>query len=120
MAAPKGNRNARKGKDWENALRRALAQYEAPATEGVPEVKAGDALRRIAFKVVEHALLGSKDAIAEIGNRLDGKPTEYVEGEIHHTYASALTDDELAVIAAGSSEGVAESQGSAPVSSELH
>jgi hypothetical protein len=66
--APIGNTNAKKAKRWEDALWKALKQY---ATD---TVKAGEALDRIAFKVVECALDGDKDAWAEIGNRLDGKP----------------------------------------------
>lgn len=118
--APKGNKNARKGRDWESALRHALAQYEAQGKEGFPEVKRGEALRKIAEKVVEHALLGSKDAIAEIANRLDGKPTEYVEGAIRHIYATELTDDELESIAAGSGEGTAQPQEGEADASSVH
>jgi hypothetical protein len=73
MAAAPGNQYARKSKDWENALRRALAQYE---TDKVPS---GMALAKIAEKVVERALDGDQKAVEEIANRLDGKPTQATE-----------------------------------------
>lgn len=104
MAAPKGNRNARKGKDWEAALRQALGMYE----DREKGITAGQALRKIADNVVKLALEGSKDAIAEIANRLDGKATEHVVGEFHHHHTADLTDDELAAIATGSSDGTPE------------
>jgi hypothetical protein len=70
--APVGNQNARKAKRWQDALTRALAQYESK--DG--QIKAGMALNAIAERVVEKAVGGDKDAIAEIGNRLDGKPAQ--------------------------------------------
>lgn len=114
--APKGNRNARKSKDWESALRRALAQYEDRASNISP----GEALRKIADNVVKLALAGSKDAINEIACRLDGKPTEHIQGEILHHHTSDLSDEQLAAIASGSSEGVAEPSDSPPEPSGVH
>lgn len=73
--APKGNRNAAKGKAWANALQRALAQYES---DGVVR---GEALRAIADKCIEQALEGDKDARKEIGDRLDGRPAQTITGE---------------------------------------
>jgi hypothetical protein len=66
--APKGSRNAAKGKDFENAIRRALAQD--------PE---RDVLREIARKVVEEALTGNLAAIGMVADRLDGKPAQSLE-----------------------------------------
>ncbi len=116
MAAPKGNKNAKKAKDWEGALRRALAQYEDTANKIAP----GEALRKIAENVVKLALAGSKDAINEIACRLDGKPTEYIETDVTHRYASELTDDELEAIASGSGDGASEAQESPPSSTPVH
>lgn len=65
MAAPVGNRNARKGKDWFDALRKECVQKQA--------------LEKIAKVVVEKAIAGEQWAIAEIGNRFDGKPAQAVE-----------------------------------------
>ena len=70
--APVGNNNATKAQAWRGALNRALAQF---AEDGVPR---GQALNRIAERVVRQALKGDKDAIAEIANRLDGKATQGV------------------------------------------
>lgn len=71
--AQQGNKNAAKGKDWEAAIRYAILNYTND------EVKRGQALKRIANKLVEQALEGNKDAWQEIGNRLDGKPAQAVE-----------------------------------------
>lgn len=67
MAAPKGNRNAAKAKDWESALRKALAQRDP------------DALRKVADRLLDKALNGDMAAIKEIGDRLDGKPQQCVD-----------------------------------------
>jgi hypothetical protein len=75
MAAPKGNQNAAKGKRWQEALIKALAQYENKDAG----IKRGQALAKIAEMVVMKALGGDKDAAAEIGNRLDGKPAQALE-----------------------------------------
>ena len=65
MAAPTGNANARKGKEWFDALRKECVQR--------------DALASIAKVVVDKAISGEAWAIAEVGNRLDGKPSQAVE-----------------------------------------
>lgn len=82
--APKGNQNARKGKAWRDALTKALKQYEDPkyvGADGEPDpIRRGQALDRIARKVVQMALQGDLDAIEEIGNRLDGKPAQAIIG----------------------------------------
>lgn len=62
MAAPVGNKNAAKGKAWFDALRKECVQRGA--------------LADIAKVVVDKALEGEQWAIAEIGNRLDGKPAQ--------------------------------------------
>jgi len=73
MAAPKGNKNASNGARWRNTLRRALATYSG---DGVSQ---GRALSKIAETVVKLAIAGDKDAISEIANRLDGRPTQPLE-----------------------------------------
>lgn len=75
--APLGNKNAAKAKRWQDALVRALARYADPATK----LEAGQALDRIAEGVVIKALSGDKDSVAEIGNRLDGKPAQAIVGD---------------------------------------
>jgi len=115
--APKGNRNAAKSRDWEAALRRALANYERG------ECKRSEALYRIAFRVIEHALEspfeehGAMDAIKEIACRLDGKPTEFRE-TVTRRELSELSDAELEAIARG--EGDPDAPASAPEPTDLH
>lgn len=65
MAAPKGNSNARKGKEWFDALRKECVQRKA--------------LGEIAKVVVEKAMAGEQWAIQEVANRFDGKPAQSVE-----------------------------------------
>jgi ribosomal protein L17 len=62
MAAPKGNRNAAKGKICTDALRKALIQ--------------GKALAPIAKKLIEKAKNGDLEAIKQIYNRMDGMPVQ--------------------------------------------
>lgn len=64
MAAPSGNSNAKKGKEWFDALRKECVQRKA--------------LGDIAKVVVDKALAGEVWAIQEIGNRMDGKPAQSV------------------------------------------
>lgn len=68
--APKGNRNAKKGKEWFDALRKQTVQR--------------DTLRKMAEAVCIAAEAGEPWAIAEVGNRFDGKPAQSVElsGEV--------------------------------------
>lgn len=65
MAAPVGNKNAAKGKEWFDALRKECVQKSA--------------LEKIAKVVVEKAMAGEQWAITEIGNRFDGKPAQAME-----------------------------------------
>lgn len=114
MGAPKGNQNARKGKDWEQTLRRALHNYE---TDDVPR---GEALQRIARECIKQALAGDPIARGEIANRLDGKPTEHVVGEFTHHVEAELSDAELADIAAGRSAGASEAAQGSQEPSAVH
>jgi hypothetical protein len=71
-------RGAKSGKargrtDWRNALEWALRNYRTNAVERAA------ALRAIALQVVDRAVWGDKDAVAEIANRLDGKPVQAME-----------------------------------------
>lgn len=65
MAAPNGNANARKGKEWFDALRKTCIQRGT--------------LDKVAQVVAEKAEAGEPWAIAEIANRFDGKPAQAVE-----------------------------------------
>jgi uncharacterized protein YutE (UPF0331/DUF86 family) len=106
--APKGNSNAAKGREWANALERALRLYESKKRK----ISRGQALERIANTVIEEALDGGMWAVQEIGNRMDGKAAQSLDitGSIEHKHANELTDAELANIATGRSTGAAEPQ----------
>jgi hypothetical protein len=72
MGAPVGNQSAAKAKEWEQALKRAMARKAD-----------GDfrqTLDKIASEVIDKALAGEKDAWMEIGNRMDGKPAQAIVG----------------------------------------
>lgn len=74
--APLGNDNAAKNKPWAEALRKALVQYQTK------DVKRGEAIAKLAERVVTDALAGNKEAWQEIGNRLDGKPHQTIAAEV--------------------------------------
>lgn len=80
--AQPGNKHAAKGKAWADSLRKVLVQFERA------DVPQGQALYKIAERVVEAALAGDAAAIAEIGNRLDGKAAQDVN--IEHSGGVAL------------------------------
>lgn len=81
--APTGNQNARKGRMWTEALKRALARYSAKVGDEYPSVDRG--LDRLADRTVMAAAEGDPDAFAaiveKIGDRLEGKPAQVVIGD---------------------------------------
>lgn len=70
MAAPIGNQNAVKGREWTAALRRAMAHK---ANGDYRET-----LLKIAESVVEKAMDGDREAWREIAEREDGKSAQSV------------------------------------------
>jgi hypothetical protein len=65
----------RKGeKIWADAVRRAVHR-RLEAEEGKPQK-----IERLADRLVESGLAGDTTALKEIGDRLDGKPRQIVEG----------------------------------------
>ena len=72
MGAPAGNQNAKVGREWREALRRAMA-HKADGDYR-------DTLLRIAGAVVDKALDGEYQAWQEIANREDGKPAQPIGG----------------------------------------
>lgn len=106
MSAPKGNSNAAKGKIFFDALHKAIKTYENKKRK----VKRGEALDRIARKLIEETLDGSGWAMQELINRLDGRAHQSIDvgGTIEHKHAHELNDDQLNRIAAGSSPGTPE------------
>ena len=71
MAAPKGNKNAAKAKIWSDALRKQLVQ--------------GKDLPKIAKALIAKACDGDIQAIKEIGDRLDGKAIQSIEGQVEQS-----------------------------------
>ena len=69
VGAPLGNRNATKeNRLWSETLRRALVQAD------------GKKLRSLIDKLIEVGAAGDVSALKEIGDRLDGKPTQALTG----------------------------------------
>ena len=90
--APIGNNNAGKNKRWSAAIDKALKQYN----EG--DVKAGHALDRIAYKLVHKAITTEDNqefdkAIAVIGDRIEGKPSQSVALTGHLSTSEMSTED---------------------------
>lgn len=66
--APEGNQNGRKGKVWADAIRRAVVDKDQKT------------LNKLAKKLVEKGAEGDLASLKEIGDRLDGKPVQAIEG----------------------------------------
>lgn len=67
-----GNKNARKSRLFEQALTREIKQRDLEAGDG-------ETLRLVAGKMVDNALSGDRQAITDLRDTLDGKPTMAVE-----------------------------------------
>jgi hypothetical protein len=67
MAAPVGNKNAVKNKIWSEAIRRAVLQ--------------GKKLDSLANAIITAAEGGDIAALKEIGDRLEGKVAQTIQGE---------------------------------------
>ena len=79
------------------------------------------ALIEIAKALLAKAMDGDLAAIREVADRLDGKPAQSTELTINDRRSAAeLTNDELADIAAGRGEGVAESPAGAGEPAAVH
>lgn len=103
--APKGNKNATRSREWEQALKRALARR----TEG--DFRQG--LDLLADKLINLAFDSPEDlrwTLEHMAERIDGKPVQSldVSGEVNHRDVSELSDAELADIVRGRSSGDAE------------
>ena len=74
QGAPAGNQNAKKGKAWSEAIRRAIREkYQGEDYEAK--------LAQLAQKLVNEADSGDIQALKEIGDRIDGKPAQSVAVE---------------------------------------
>lgn len=87
--APEGNQNAKKGKDWTQAIRKALAHYSGEgATKG---------MEMLASELVTAASKGDAWALKEIGDRIEGKPGQSIDmnvtGLSHEDALKQLEDD---------------------------
>ena len=71
--APKGNNNAGKNKVWSLAIERAVKKRF-----GKKETL--DALEELALKLLENCEKGDLPALKELGDRLEGKPTQTIQG----------------------------------------
>lgn len=67
--APLGNKNASKNRPWAEAINRALLAED------------GKKLRALAEKLIGLALEGDVAALREIGDRVDGRPAQVLQGD---------------------------------------
>ena len=74
MGAPLGNRNQSKTKPWADAIRRALARREKTGK--------GADLNRLAEALLDKAAEGDLTALRELGDRLDGRPSQAISAEV--------------------------------------
>ncbi len=68
-----GNQNAVRAKRWQQAIQRALARASNK------DIDSG--LDSAADKLVALAMEGDKWALEELGDRIDGKPTQAIGGD---------------------------------------
>lgn len=73
MGAPLGNQNNVKGGRWKAAIERAL--------ENRSRAKQIEALDELAEKLLAACDSGDLQALKELGDRLDGKPSQAITGE---------------------------------------
>ena len=72
VGAPAGNQNAKKGRAWAEAIRRAIREkYEGEDYEAK--------LAQLAARLVDEADAGDMQALKEIGDRIDGKPSQSLD-----------------------------------------
>lgn len=69
--APIGNKNATKNKVWSDAVRKAVVQNQN--------------LDKLAAALLEKALSGDISALKELGDRLEGKPTQQIDQTTEHS-----------------------------------
>ena len=70
----KGNTNSNKNNRlWADTLKRALIQAD------------GNKIRAIADALIEKAASGDVSAIRELGDRVDGKPTQQIDQTTEHS-----------------------------------
>lgn len=83
QGAPTGNQNAKKGKAWAEAIRRAIREkYEGEDYEAK--------LAKLARKLVDAADSSDMQALKEIGDRVDGKAHQTLEADVRGNLAEVL------------------------------
>ena len=102
MGRPKGAEN--KDKSWRHAIRAAVNELRAADDSDKP--KKVRALRLLAQRLVTRALDGDVSALKELGDRLDGKPTQQVtvDKNIQITHIEHTIVDMPKVVEAGEIE----------------
>jgi hypothetical protein len=90
MAAPINPKGAKSDKQWRNAIQLAVHRL---ATDG--KTKHLDIL---AARLVKSAAEGDISALREIGDRLDGKPTQAIE--VNEGAFDGVSDSQLATLIA--------------------
>ena len=71
MPAPKNPKGAKSDKIWREAIMRAVRRVHTGTRT--------QHLERLADKLVKQGLAGDVSALREIGDRLDGKPTQGID-----------------------------------------
>ena len=73
MGAPFGNQNAKSAKIWQQAIKRAVARRANGTIDS--------GLDELADKLIELVARGDLPALKELGDRIDGKPAQTIQGD---------------------------------------
>jgi hypothetical protein len=73
MAAPLGNQNAARAKQWRDAIVRQVTKRGGSLADGLAL-----AAEKLVAKAIDD---GERWALEELGNRLDGKPAQAIIGD---------------------------------------
>ena len=90
VGAPKGNSNAKRGKEWRDAIMRELRR--------VGEERDGDALSyhkgldACAQEFVKAVRAGDAWALKELGDRIDGKAHQSIDADINSVNRLIIQD----------------------------
>jgi hypothetical protein len=71
MGAPVGNNNNKKNREWSEAIRKAVVQRKE--------------LDKLANALIDRALEGDLGALKELGDRLEGKPSQQIDVDANVT-----------------------------------
>ena len=77
--APTGNHNAARGAEWRSSIKRALARAAAKLGDG-DQTGYRKGLDIVADKFIAASCDGEPWAMKELGDRIDGKPTQPISG----------------------------------------